>query len=75
MGGQDGEVANVVARLATGAHGVVSRRELLRRISTECTTPGRAAVPDGSALSELYAATDFRVLGAVNAQLQPRNLG
>ena len=50
-----------------GAHGFVSRRELLRRISTECTTPGRAAVPDGSALSELYAATDFRVLGAVNA--------
>jgi hypothetical protein len=31
------------------------------------TPAGRAAVPDGSALSELYAATDFRVLGAVNA--------
>jgi very-short-patch-repair endonuclease len=29
MGGQDGNVDKVVARLATGAHGVVSRRELL----------------------------------------------
>jgi very-short-patch-repair endonuclease len=29
MGGQNGEVDKVVARLATGAHGVVSRRELL----------------------------------------------
>jgi very-short-patch-repair endonuclease len=29
MGGQDGKVDRVIARLATGAHGVVSRRELL----------------------------------------------
>jgi Transcriptional regulator, AbiEi antitoxin len=29
MGGQNGEVDKVVARLATKAHGVVSRRELL----------------------------------------------
>jgi hypothetical protein len=29
MGGQNGEVDKVVARLATGAHGVVSRREFV----------------------------------------------
>jgi hypothetical protein len=35
MGGQDGHVDEVVARLASAAHGVVTRRELLARGLTE----------------------------------------
>ena len=35
MGGQNGEVDKVVARLATKAHGVVARRELLAARLTE----------------------------------------
>jgi very-short-patch-repair endonuclease len=41
MGGQNGEVEKVVARLATGAHGVVSRRELLAADLSERQINGR----------------------------------